>query len=87
MLVPQLRSRLLVWDPIGVADTAEAQDEYDCMIGPIMHRLSDGASEAEVGDWLIAELHDHFGLTPDEARERALAAELKQSWRQATTTP
>ena len=85
MLVPQLRSRLLAWDPIGVADAPEAQDEYDCMISPLMHRLSDGVSETEIGDWLIEELRDHFGMSAVEARERELAAQLKQWWREATT--
>ena len=85
-LVPQLRSQLLAWDPIGVADAPEAHDEYDCLLSPLMHRLSDGASAAEVGDWLIAELRDHFGLTANEQRERALAAELKRWWDDATTS-
>src|SRR5947207_10725404 len=85
-LVPQLRSRLLAWDPIGVADAPEAQDEYDCLISPLMHQLSDGASAAEVGDWLIEEMLEHFGLTPNEARERALAADLRLWWNQATTS-
>ena len=87
VLVPQLRSRLLAWDPIGVADAQEAQDEYDCMISPLMNRLSDGSSEAAIGNWLIEELRDHFGMSADEARERELAADLKQWWREATTTP
>jgi hypothetical protein len=29
-------------DPIGVPDTPEAAGEYDCMIGPLLHRLSRG---------------------------------------------
>jgi len=83
-LVPQLRERLLAWDPIGVADTPEAQDEYDCLISPLMHRLSDGASEHDLGDWLIAELTGHFGMTANEPRERALARDLKQWWQSST---
>jgi hypothetical protein len=27
-------------DPIGVSDTPEAAGEYDCMIDPLLHRLS-----------------------------------------------
>jgi len=30
-------------DPIGVSDTPEAAGEYDCVIGPLLHRLSRGA--------------------------------------------
>lgn len=29
-------------DPIGVSDTPEAAVEYDCMIRPLLHRLSRG---------------------------------------------
>ena len=33
---------LMELDPIGVSDTPEAAGEYDCMIGPLLHRLSRG---------------------------------------------
>jgi hypothetical protein len=75
------------WDPIGVAQVPEAQDEYDCLIGPLMRRLSEGESEARIGDWLIAEVRDHFGLSPNETQERALVAKLKRWWAQATAAP
>jgi hypothetical protein len=47
--------------------------------------LSDGASETELGDYLLEEVRDHFGLTPSEEGERALAADLKRWWAVATT--
>jgi hypothetical protein len=53
---------------------------------PLIHRLSDQASAAEVGDWLIDELRGHFGLTPNEQRERQLAADLTKWWDEATST-
>jgi hypothetical protein len=84
MLIPQLRARLLSWDPIGVAASPQAQDEYDCLISPLMHRLSDGVSAAELGAWLIEEMREHFGITPNESREHALAVGLKRWWDQAT---
>jgi hypothetical protein len=80
----ELRGRLLAWDPIGVAEAPEAQDEYDCLISPLMHQLHDGASETSIGSWLIFEIGDHFGMTPDAARERALARELVRWWQEAT---
>jgi hypothetical protein len=36
------RHLLMELDPIGVSDTPEAAGEYDCMIGPLLHRLSRG---------------------------------------------
>lgn len=38
----QARHLLMELDPIGVSDTPEAVGEYDCMIGPLLHRLSRG---------------------------------------------
>ena len=38
----QARHMLMESDPIGVSDTPEAAGEYDCMIGPLLHRLSRG---------------------------------------------
>jgi hypothetical protein len=36
----QARHLLMELDPIGVSDTPEAVGEYDCMIGPLLHRMS-----------------------------------------------
>jgi hypothetical protein len=38
----QARHMLMESDPIGVSDTPEAAGEYDCMIDPLLHRLSRG---------------------------------------------
>jgi hypothetical protein len=36
------------WDPIGVNDVAEAQDEYDSYIGGVHRLLASGASADQV---------------------------------------
>jgi hypothetical protein len=56
-----LRNLLNEWDPIGVASAV--QDEYDCLIAPILSRLKHGADRAEVSQFLLHELTDHFGLS------------------------
>jgi hypothetical protein len=71
-----LRERLLVWDPIGVTGWAEAEEEYDCLVSPLEHLLRDQESAAAMGYWLLVEMRDHFGMTPNEPRERALVADL-----------
>jgi len=76
----QLRATLLRWDPIGVAATPEAADEYDRLISPLLHRLHGGATEREIASWLVDELTDHFGMTADESRGHRLAADLVQWW-------
>jgi hypothetical protein len=87
LLQGELRERLLRWDPIGVAEAPEAQDEYDCLISPLMHMLHDGTSDRRIGKWLLNEMNEHFGLRPDRNRERELARELVHWWQESTATP
>ena len=44
-----IRSVLLHdWDPIGVADDPDAQDEYDSYVGEVYRLLASGASVGDV---------------------------------------
>jgi hypothetical protein len=45
----QARHLLMELDPIGVSNTPEAAGEYDCMIGPLLHRLSHGTASITPG--------------------------------------
>lgn len=64
----ELRTLLNEWDPIGVHDPSDPEpwpnDEYDCMLGPLLTRLLRGEGKTEVGLYLRTELEDHFGLPP-----------------------
>ena len=40
------------WDPIGVRDEPEAQDEYDSYVGGVYRLLASGASEEQIVDYL-----------------------------------
>ncbi|WFB11290.1 hypothetical protein LRS74_32825 [Streptomyces sp. LX-29] len=73
-----LRQLLNEWDPIGVADVV--QDEYDCMLAPLLRQLHDGASQTEISDFLRHELEDHFGLDPLGLRPEAMAARVIAWW-------
>ncbi|GAB2799239.1 hypothetical protein GCM10027073_33980 [Streptomyces chlorus] len=66
------------WDPVGVADLV--QDEYDCMLVPLLQRLRGGASQTEIGEFLWHELEDHFGLDPLGLRPEAMAARVTAWW-------
>ncbi|RAJ76897.1 hypothetical protein K377_06065 [Streptomyces sp. PsTaAH-137] len=79
-----LRHLLNEWDPIGVAD--EVQDEYDCMLVPLLQRLRRGADQAEIGEFLRHELVDHFGLTPLPSEPEAMAAKVTSWWTVAVET-
>lgn len=62
------------WDPIGVADLVD--DEYLCLVSPLLRRLSAGEGVAEVSEFLWFELQDHFGLDPDGCRVDEMANRL-----------
>ncbi|WP_328907951.1 hypothetical protein OG230_35905 [Streptomyces sp. NBC_00234] len=73
-----LRQVLNEWDPIGVAD--EVQDEYECMLAPMLQRLRDGANETEIGEFLRHEVEEHFGPDPLGARPEAMAIRVIAWW-------
>jgi hypothetical protein len=80
----ELRRYLLNgWDPIGVADAPEAQDEYDGYLSPLLRLLHDGATEGEVRSYLLIVL-DRMGLQPIGQREEEVANELCRWWQERT---
>jgi hypothetical protein len=85
MLVNELRTRLLAWDPIGVADAPEAQDEYDCLIGPVLRKLHDGDGVTDLATWISEEQRNHFGMTPNVEADIVLATDLTKWWRGLTS--
>lgn len=54
------------WDPIGVRDVPEAQDECDRYVGAVYVMLMDErASEQAIVDYLYDIATNHMGLSPD----------------------
>jgi hypothetical protein len=73
-----LRYLLNEWDPIGVADLVN--DEYDCLLAPLLSRLSTGATRAGISEFLWYELADHFGLGPAGLEVDRMADRLVAWW-------
>jgi hypothetical protein len=60
----EIRHVLLdVWDPIGVKDEPNAQDEYDGYVGLISDSLSRGATNEQLADRLLYFVNDRMDLT------------------------
>jgi hypothetical protein len=51
-----------VWDPIGVRDVPQAQDEYDCCLYPVFRLLTTGATDEQIAEWLREQAGEHMGL-------------------------
>lgn len=64
------------WDPIGVADVAQAADEYDSYAPPIARMIAAGRSISELTEHLVGIEVDMMGLGGDHDRARAVAVKL-----------
>jgi hypothetical protein len=59
----QIRHVLLnVWDPIGIRDEPNAQDEYDGCLWPIFDLLSGGATDEQLNNRLLYFVNERMGL-------------------------
>jgi len=76
----ELRTLLNDWDFIGVFDSGGRVDEYDCMIEPLLLRLSARADATEIREWLDAEITGHFGMSPDVVPTKVMAERLATWW-------
>ena len=75
----ELRTLVNRWDPIGVMeDPSWPRDEYDCLVGPVLRHLEDGASAATIAAFLSDELAGHFGQPVAPARTEGWAREARE---------
>ena len=78
----ELRDLLNDWDFIGVFDPENNVDEYDCMIEPLLRKLTSGAGSGDIKHFLDAEITGHFGMSIGQV-ETGLMAERLTAWWQA----
>lgn len=64
------------WDPIGVGDIPEAQDEYDGYVASIYGLLIHRSPEQKIFDHLWWLETEHMGLTGDRQRTLQFANRL-----------
>jgi hypothetical protein len=83
-----VRRILMEWDPIGVADTPEAVDEYDSYLGPIGARRREGAPVIAIQSYLRHVRETLMGLDAPSWRPRdRTTAERLIEWSAAETRP
>lgn len=73
-----------VWDPIGIAGTPQARDEYESYVGPVFSLLEAGASEPEIAAHLARVAEADMGL-PSHHKVSSKAASLLVNWRDSLT--
>ena len=52
------------WDPLGVKDEPQAQDEYDAYVGGVYHLIASGATAKQIAEHLVRIETDRLGY-PD----------------------
>jgi hypothetical protein len=67
-----------VWDPIGVKDEPNAQDEYDGYLGAVYERLVTGASDESIEDHLWRIVTEHMGLPAKQTDMKDTVKALRQ---------
>ena len=76
-----LREILNESDFIGIYPSKGGpKDEYDCMIGPILSRLSKRITKEELETYLIKELKEHFGIAHPQLIQMSKATEKIMAW-------
>lgn len=60
------------WDPIGIRDEPNAQDEYDRYLGDIYELLMRRAPDSEIAHYLHWVAHERMGFTSEASRAAAL---------------
>ena len=56
-----------VWDPIGIKDEPNAQDEYDGYLGGVYELLVRGASDEDIEEHLWKIVTERMGLSPERS--------------------
>jgi hypothetical protein len=76
MLYDAVKSILLnEWDPIGISEFEEANDEYDAYITPICKMIAEGQSIVSIREYLRFAT-DSMCLDADETTEQIIAERL-----------
>jgi hypothetical protein len=66
------------WDPIGIQNERNAQDEYDGYVEEIYRVLSKGVSDDELAAHLCSILTNHIGLSANLQSQKETVQALRQ---------
>jgi hypothetical protein len=67
-----------VWDPIGIKEEPNAQDEYDGYLGGVYELLVSGASDESIEDYLWRIVTERMELTAKKSDMANTVKALRQ---------
>ena len=68
----ELRCLVNEWDPIGLISAGAPEDEYECVVGPVLRMLETSETPEAIGAYLQGEFAEHFGMSGIAASDFAL---------------
>jgi hypothetical protein len=71
------RVLLQYWDPIGIRDEPNAQDEYDSYLGGVYELLLSGASDEEIANHLWRIIEERIEVHPQSRATERTVRELR----------
>ena len=69
---------MTVWDPIGVRDEPNVQDEYDSYFGGVFALLTSGASDDQINEHLLRTVTERMELPAKKADMQSTVSALRQ---------
>ena len=78
-IIEEIRQILVnVWDPIGMKDVSNVQDEYDAYIGGVFHLLNKRATEEDISAYLWKVIEERIHLHPGRGATQEAAKALRR---------
>jgi hypothetical protein len=75
----EIRQLLMTaWDPIGIRDESNAQDEYDSYLGGVFALLTSGASDDQVSEHLLRIVTERMLLPAKKEDMQSTVSALRQ---------
>lgn len=72
----EIRSLVNDWDPIDLITYGAPEDEYECVVGPLISLLEQSSTSEEIASFLECEFAEHFGVPGVDASAFAERARL-----------
>ncbi|WP_326550606.1 hypothetical protein [Micromonospora sp. NBC_01813] len=82
-----LRQMLNDWNYLGVGELYAGDDEYDCLLGPLLTRLAAGADADDLARFLRDRIEGHFGLDLTDVDVADFAARAVAWWQAEESRP
>ncbi|MCE3201002.1 hypothetical protein [Paenibacillus sonchi] len=77
-LYPQAEALVNAWDPVGLIGGGAPRDEYDCITVQLLELLDQGKNAAEIYQFILQELYEHFGMGLNTVKEENLGPYIRK---------